>query len=68
VNKCLGSLTPADVYLGRAARLSSSNGIKSVALEEKTGFRGVGSVGLAITFAAAAYSRIRLPKLLAETG
>jgi transposase len=42
--------------------------IKTVALQDKTRFRGVGRVGLAFTFAAAAYNLIRIPKLLAETG
>jgi transposase len=40
--------------------------IKTVALQEKTRFRGVGRVGFAFTFAAAAYNIVRLPKLLAE--
>lgn len=40
--------------------------IKTVALQEKTRFRGVGRVGFAFTFAAAAYNLVRLPKLLAE--
>jgi transposase len=42
--------------------------IKTVAGQEKTKFRGVGRVGFAFTFAAAAYNLVRLPKLLAETG
>ena len=42
--------------------------IKTVALQEKTRFRGVGRVGFAFTFAAAAYNLVRLPKLLAEVG
>jgi transposase len=42
--------------------------IKTVALQEKTRFRGIDRVGLAFTFAVAAYNLIRLPKLLAETG
>ena len=42
--------------------------IKTVAGREKTRFRGVGRVGWAFTFAAAAYNLMRLPKLLAETG
>jgi transposase len=42
--------------------------IKTVALQEKTRFRGVGRVGFAFTFAAAAYNLVRLPKLLAECG
>jgi transposase len=42
--------------------------IKTVAGREKTRFRGVGRVGWAFTFAAAAYNLIRLPKLLAEHG
>jgi len=42
--------------------------IKTVAGQEKTRFRGVGRVGFAFTFAAAAYNLVRLPKLLAETG
>jgi transposase len=42
--------------------------IKTVALQDKTRFRGIGRVGLAFTFAAAAYNLIRIPKLLAETG
>jgi transposase len=42
--------------------------IKTVALQEKTRFRGVGRVGFAFTFAAAAYNLVRLPKLLAEAG
>jgi transposase len=40
--------------------------IKTVALQEKTRFRGVGRVGFAFTFAAAADNLVRLPKLLAE--
>ena len=40
--------------------------IKTIAGQEKTRFRGVGRVGWAFTFAAAAYNLIRLPKLLAE--
>ena len=40
--------------------------IKIIAGQEKTRFRGVGRVGLAFTFAAAAYNLVRLPKLLAE--
>jgi transposase len=40
--------------------------IKTVAGQEKTKFRGVGRVGFAFTFAAAAYDLVRLPKLLAE--
>ena len=40
--------------------------IKTVAGQEKTHFRGVGRVGWAFTFAAAAYNLVRLPKLLAE--
>lgn len=42
--------------------------IKTVAGQEKTRFRGVGRVGFAFTFAAAAYNLVRLPKLLAEAG
>ena len=42
--------------------------IKTVALQEKTRFRGIGRVGFAFTFAAAAYNLVRLPKLLAEAG
>ena len=42
--------------------------IKTVALQEKTRFRGVARVGFAFTFAAAAYNLVRLPKLLAEFG
>jgi len=40
--------------------------IKTVALQEKTRFRGVDRVGWAFTFAAAAYNLVRLPKLLEE--
>jgi transposase len=40
--------------------------IKTVAGQEKSKFRGVGRVGFAFTFAAAAYNLVRLPKLLAE--
>lgn len=40
--------------------------IKTVAGQDKTRFRGVGRVGFAFTFAAAAYNLVRLPKLLAE--
>ena len=40
--------------------------IKTVAGQEKTRFRGVGRVGWAFTFAAAAYNLVRLPKLLAQ--
>lgn len=42
--------------------------IKTVALQEKTRFRGVGRVGFAFTFAAAAYNLVRLSRLLAEAG
>jgi transposase len=42
--------------------------IKTVAGQEKTRFKGVGRVGFAFTFAAAAYNLVRLPKLLAEAG
>jgi len=42
--------------------------IKTVAGQEKTRFRGVGRVGWAFTFAAAAYNLVRLPKLLVEAG
>ena len=45
-----------------------TNGIKTVAGQEKTRFRGVGRVGFAFTFTAVAYNLIRLPKLLAEAG
>ncbi len=38
--------------------------IKTVAGQEKTRFRGVERVGLAFTFAAAAYNLVRLPRLL----
>lgn len=41
--------------------------IKDVAGQEKTRFRSLGRVGLAFTFAAAAYDLVRLPKLLAST-
>jgi transposase len=40
--------------------------IKTIAGQEKTKLRGVGRVGFAFTFAAAAYDLVRLPKLLAE--
>ena len=39
--------------------------IKEVAGQEKTRFRGLGRVGWAFSFAAAAYDLVRLPKLLA---
>jgi hypothetical protein len=42
--------------------------IKTVAGQEKTKFRGVGRVGWAFTFAAAASNLVRLPKLLAGAG
>ena len=42
--------------------------IKTVALQERTRFRGIGRVGFAFTFAASAYNLLRLPKLLAEAG
>src|SRR5664279_1557456 len=42
--------------------------IKTIAGQEKTRFRGVGRVGWAFTFAAAAYNLVRLPKLLVEAG
>ena len=42
--------------------------IKTGALQERTRFRGIGRVGFAFTFAAAAYNLVRLPKLLAEAG
>ena len=38
--------------------------MKTVALQEKTRFRGVDRVGLAFTFAAAAWNLVRIPKLL----
>ncbi len=38
--------------------------IKAVAGQDKTRFRGVERVGLAFTFAAAAYNLVRLPRLL----
>jgi transposase len=41
--------------------------IKDIAGQEKTRFRGLGGVGLAFTFAAAAYDLVRLPRLLAPT-
>jgi transposase len=41
--------------------------IKTVAGQAKTRFRGVERVELALTFAAAAYNLVRLPKLLAES-
>ncbi len=40
--------------------------IKTVAGQGKTPFRGVERVGLALTFAAAAYNLVRLPRLLAS--
>jgi transposase len=40
--------------------------MKTIGGQEKTRFRGVGRVGFAFTFAAAAYNLVRLPKLLAE--
>jgi transposase len=40
--------------------------IKTVAGQEKTRFRGLERVGLAFTFAAAAYNLVRLPRLLAS--
>jgi transposase len=40
--------------------------IKTIAGQQKTKFRGLGRVGFAFTFAAAAYNLVRLPKLLAE--
>ena len=40
--------------------------IKTIAGQEKTRFRGIARVGLAFTFAAAAYNLVRLPKLIAE--
>jgi transposase len=40
--------------------------IKTVAGQGKTQFRGVERVGLAFTFAAAAYNLVRLPRLLAS--
>jgi transposase len=39
--------------------------IKTVAGQAKTRFRGTSRVGLALTFAAAAYNLVRLPKLMA---
>src|SRR5215207_1842471 len=42
--------------------------LKTVGGQEKTRFRGMGRVGWAFTFAAAAYNLVRLPKLLAEFG
>jgi len=42
--------------------------IKTIAGQEKTRFRGVGRVGFAFTFAAAAYNLVRLPKLIAGPG
>jgi transposase len=42
--------------------------IKTVGGQQKTRFRGLGRVGFAFTFAAAAYNLVRLPKLIAEGG
>jgi transposase len=42
--------------------------MKTVGGQEKTKFRGLGRVGWAFTFAAAAYNLVRLPKLMAEPG
>ena len=42
--------------------------MKTVAGQEKTRFRGLGRVGFAFTFAAAAYNLVRLPKLMTEPG
>jgi transposase len=42
--------------------------IKTVAGQEKTKLRGIGRVGWAFTFAAAAYNLVRLPKLLMQGG
>jgi hypothetical protein len=42
--------------------------MKTIGGQEKTRFRGIGRVGFAFTFAAAAYNLVRLPKLLAEPG
>jgi IS5 family transposase len=60
-------------HRGYAAASVSASGIeeafgwiKTVAGQEKTRFRGVARVGLAFTFAAAAYNLVRLRKLLAE--
>ena len=39
--------------------------IKTVAGQAETRFRGTDRVGLALTFAAAAYNLVRLPKLMA---
>jgi hypothetical protein len=44
---------------------SISSWIKTVAGQEKTKFRGCDRVGFSFTFAAAAYTLVRLPKLLA---
>jgi hypothetical protein len=41
--------------------------IKTIAGQAKTKLRGVGRVGFAFTFAAAAYNLVRLPKLMAQT-
>jgi transposase len=40
--------------------------MKTIGGQDKTKFRGLGRVGFAFTFAAAAYNLVRLPKLLAE--
>jgi IS5 family transposase len=42
--------------------------MKTIGGQDKTKFRGLGRVGFAFTFAAAAYNLVRLPKLLAEPG
>lgn len=42
--------------------------MKTVAGQEKTGFRRRERVGWAFTFAAAAYNLVQLPKLIAEAG
>jgi hypothetical protein len=50
----------------RTVRCASA-GSRPRSAGEKTRFRGLGRVGFAFTFAAAAYNLVRLPTLLADT-
>ena len=50
----------------RSALDEGDGGIKTIAGQEKSRFRGCDRVGWAFTFAAAGYNLVRLPKLIAE--
>ena len=63
-----GTAAMPSVSASASASKRRSAGIKTVARQEKTKFRGRGRVGWAFAFAAAAYNLVRLPKLIAENG